>query len=43
MHFEYGPLMLGRSLFKGLIGVQAHRSFRGYDLNFSGLEDSWLL
>ncbi len=38
LHFEYGPLMLGRSFLKDLLPIKIIASFRGYDLNFSGLD-----
>lgn len=38
LHFEYGPLMLGRSYLKDLLPIKIITSFRGYDLNFSGLD-----
>ncbi|HTJ00121.1 MAG TPA: glycosyltransferase family 4 protein [Dongiaceae bacterium] len=38
VHFEFGALAVGRMHLKELLGCQVTVSFRGYDLNFSGLE-----
>ncbi|MGQ9698638.1 MAG: hypothetical protein ACUVRO_11680, partial [Armatimonadota bacterium] len=39
IHFEFGALAVGRTYIKELLGCRLVVSFRGYDLNFSGLED----
>ena len=39
VHFEFGALAVGRMYLKKLLGCKALVSFRGYDLNFSGLDD----
>lgn len=39
IHFEFGALAVGRTYLKHLLGCQMVVSFRGYDLNHSGLED----
>lgn len=38
LHFEFGALAVGRTYLKDLLGVKLSVSFRGYDLNFSGLD-----
>jgi len=39
IHFEFGALAVGRSYLGRLLGCKTLVSFRGYDLNFSGLDD----
>lgn len=39
VHFEFGPLARGRMHLKQWLGTRVIVSFRGYDLNFSGLDD----
>ena len=39
IHFEFGALAVGRETLAKCIGCKMVVSFRGYDLNFSGLED----
>lgn len=39
IHFEFGPLALDRIHLKHLLGCKVITSFRGYDLNFSGLDE----
>lgn len=39
IHFEFGALAVGRMYVKDLIGCKVVVSFRGYDLNYVGLED----
>ncbi len=39
IHFEFGTLGIGRTYIKELLGCKLSVSFRGYDLNFSGLDD----
>lgn len=39
VHFEFGALAVGRLHLKELLGCRLAISFRGYDLNFVGLED----
>jgi colanic acid/amylovoran biosynthesis glycosyltransferase len=38
VHFEFGALAVGRMHLGSLLGCKVVVSFRGYDLNFSGLE-----
>jgi colanic acid/amylovoran biosynthesis glycosyltransferase len=38
IHFEFGSLAVDRAHLKHLLGSKLIASFRGYDLNFSGLE-----
>jgi colanic acid/amylovoran biosynthesis glycosyltransferase len=38
VHFEFGSLAVGRMHLKRLLGCKVIASFRGYDLNLSGLE-----
>jgi len=38
VHFEFGALAVGRMYLKELLNCRIVVSFRGYDLNFSGLE-----
>lgn len=38
IHFEFGALAVGRTYLKELLGTKLAVSFRGYDLNFSGLD-----
>jgi colanic acid/amylovoran biosynthesis glycosyltransferase len=40
MHFGYGTLALGRMHVAEMVGAQTVVSFRGYDVNYFGLEDS---
>lgn len=39
VHFEFGPLAVGRTYLKDLLGCRIVVSFRGYDLNHAGLDD----
>ncbi len=39
VHFEFGALAVGRMHLKPLLGCRVIASFRGYDLNLSGLEE----
>ncbi len=39
IHFEFGSLAVGRTYVKELLNCKMTVSFRGYDLNFSGIED----
>ncbi len=39
VHFEFGALAVGRMHIGELLGCKVVVSFRGYDLNFSGLEE----
>jgi colanic acid/amylovoran biosynthesis glycosyltransferase len=39
IHFEFGTLAVGKTYLKELLGCRLSVSFRGFDLNFSGLED----
>lgn len=39
IHFEFGALAVGRMSVKDLLGCKVIVSFRGYDLNYVGLED----
>ncbi len=39
VHFEFGTLAVGRTYLKELLGSKMVVSFRGYDLNYSGVED----
>lgn len=38
VHFEFGALAVGRMYLRDLLGCRVTVSFRGYDLNFSGLD-----
>ncbi len=38
LHFEFGALSVGRTYLRELLDCKLVVSFRGYDLNFSGLE-----
>ena len=38
IHFEFGALAVGRAYLKELLACKMTVSFRGYDLNFSGLD-----
>lgn len=40
IHFEFGALAVGRMHLKHWLGCRLTCSFRGYDLNFAGLEDA---
>ena len=40
MHFGYGTLALGRMHVAELVGARTVVSFRGYDVNYFGLEDA---
>lgn len=40
IHFEFGALAVGRMYLKEWLGCRIVVSFRGYDLNYSGLENS---
>jgi colanic acid/amylovoran biosynthesis glycosyltransferase len=39
VHFEFGPLAVSRTYLKYILNCSIVVSFRGYDLNFVGLED----
>ncbi|MGE5718163.1 MAG: glycosyltransferase family 4 protein [Acidobacteriota bacterium] len=39
VHFEFGTLAVGKTYLKELLGCRISVSFRGFDLNFAGLED----
>jgi len=39
LHFEFGTLAIGRTYIKQLLDLKLSVSFRGYDLNFIGLDD----
>ena len=39
LHFEFGSLAVGRTYLKELLGTKLSVSFRGYDLNYIGLEN----
>jgi glycosyltransferase involved in cell wall biosynthesis len=39
MHFGYGTLALGRMHMRDILGCKVVVSFRGYDINYHGLED----
>ncbi len=39
LHFEFGALAVGRMHLKDLLGCKVVVSFRGYDLNYVGLEE----
>ncbi len=39
LHFEFGSLAVGREYLAGLLECRMIVSFRGYDLNFSGVEN----
>ena len=39
IHFEFGSLIKDRTYLKSLLDTKLSTSFRGYDLNFVGLED----
>lgn len=38
IHFEFGALAVGKTYLKDLLSTKLSVSFRGYDLNFAGLE-----
>jgi glycosyltransferase involved in cell wall biosynthesis len=38
IHFEFGALAVGRTYLKALLGCKLVVSFRGYDLNYMGLD-----
>jgi len=40
IHFEFGALAVGKTYLKALLGTNLSVSFRGYDLNFAGLDKS---
>lgn len=40
VHFEFGPLAVGRMHVGQLLGAKTTVSFRGYDLNYAGLDVS---
>jgi colanic acid/amylovoran biosynthesis glycosyltransferase len=40
LHFEFGALAVGRTYLKELLGCPLVVSFRGYDLNYVGLENA---
>lgn len=40
VHFEFGALAVGKTYIKTLLGTNLSVSFRGYDLNFAGLDKS---
>lgn len=40
IHFEFGALAVGRTYLKELLGCKLVVSFRGYDLNYVGLEEA---
>jgi len=40
VHFGYGTLALGRMHMRDILGCKVVVSFRGYDINYHGLEDS---
>jgi len=39
LHFEFGSLAVGRTYLKNLLNTKMSVSFRGYDLNYIGLND----
>jgi colanic acid/amylovoran biosynthesis glycosyltransferase len=39
VHFEFGPLAAGNMHLRRWLGCRVVTSFRGYDLNYAGLED----
>lgn len=39
IHFEFGALAVGKTYLKEILNCKIAVSFRGYDINFSGLED----
>ena len=39
IHFEFGALAVGKMYLKGLLRCKVTVSFRGYDLNYIGLDD----
>ena len=39
LHFEFGPLAAARMYLAELLGCKTVVSFRGYDLNYAGIED----
>ncbi len=39
VHFEFGTLALGKTYLKELLGCRMSVSFRGFDVNFAGLEE----
>jgi colanic acid/amylovoran biosynthesis glycosyltransferase len=40
IHFEFGALAVGRTYLKDLLGCRCVVSFRGYDVNYVGLEQA---
>jgi colanic acid/amylovoran biosynthesis glycosyltransferase len=40
IHFEFGALAVGKTYLKQSLGCRLSVSFRGYDMNYAGLEDS---
>ena len=40
IHFEFGPLAVGRMVLKDALGCRITVSFRGYDLNYVGLDNT---
>ncbi len=40
IHFEFGAIAVGKTYLKDLLGCKLSVSFRGYDLNFSGLDQA---
>lgn len=40
VHFEFGALAVGRMYLRELLGCRIVVSFRGYDLNFSGIDQA---
>lgn len=40
VHFEFGALAIGRMYLPDLLGCRVTVSFRGYDLNFSGIDQA---
>ncbi len=39
VHFEFGTLAVGKTYLKELLGCRMSASFRGFDVNFAGLEE----
>lgn len=39
VHFEFGTLAVGKTYLKEFLGCRLSVSFRGFDLNFAGLDD----
>ena len=39
VHFEFGTLAVGKTYLKELLGCRLSVGFRGFDLNFAGLDD----